>query len=110
MLRARIENHKTFASSAIKTALKQENLNPEIEEKLLQLQRYQERQMKHEPEVPSPVTKLSQPIVNSRHPSAPRKRPLSTSKNDDADWVMETPKRSRPNRTGDVKKVEVETQ
>ena len=31
---------------AIKNALKQENLNPEIEEKLLQLQRYQERQMR----------------------------------------------------------------
>ncbi|XP_057659195.1 nucleosome-remodeling factor subunit NURF301 isoform X2 [Diorhabda carinulata] len=98
-----------YIQQTIKTALKQENLNPEIEEKLLQLQRYQERQMKHEPEIPASVTKLSQPIINSRHPSSSRKRPLSTSKNDDADWVMETPKRSRPNRIIEVKKVEVET-
>lgn len=32
--------------AAIKNALKQENLNPEIEEKLLKMQRYQEQQMK----------------------------------------------------------------
>ncbi|XP_072386734.1 nucleosome-remodeling factor subunit NURF301 isoform X2 [Diabrotica undecimpunctata] len=99
-----------YIQQTIKTALKQENLNPEIEEKLLQLQRYQERQMKHEPEVPAPVVKLSQPIVNSRHPTTSRKRPLSSSKNEDADWVMETPKRSRPNRTVEVKKIEVEPQ
>lgn len=32
--------------------MKQENLNPEIEEKLIQLQRYQEKQMKNEPATP----------------------------------------------------------
>ncbi|CAG9862131.1 unnamed protein product [Phyllotreta striolata] len=103
-----------YIQQTIRTALKQENLNPEIEEKLLMLQRYQERQMKQEPEAASSLTKLSQPIVNSRQPgAATRKRPLSSSKNDDADWVMETPKRSRPSRTaagaGDVKKPEIET-
>lgn len=35
--------------AAIKNVLKQGNLNPEIEEKLLTLQRYQEKQMKGEP-------------------------------------------------------------
>ncbi|XP_024944598.1 nucleosome-remodeling factor subunit NURF301 isoform X2 [Cephus cinctus] len=35
-----------YIQQTIKNALKQENLNPEIEEKLLQLQRYQEKQMK----------------------------------------------------------------
>ncbi|CAH1170436.1 unnamed protein product [Phaedon cochleariae] len=110
-----------YIQQTIKTALKQENLNPEIEEKLLQLQRYQERQMttsKDQPpegvaQQPPSLPKLaSQPIVNARPPAvaAPsRKRQLSASRNDDADWVMETPKRSRPNRgavaVGEGKKV-----
>lgn len=47
---------------AIKNALKQENLNPEIEEKLIQLQRYQEKQMKNEP--PTPV--ISRPQSRKR--------------------------------------------
>ncbi|KAG5899121.1 hypothetical protein JTB14_021623 [Gonioctena quinquepunctata] len=112
-----LDNNKQFVvtpdyiQQTIKTALKQENLNPEIEEKLLQLQRYQEKQMKHEPELPLPVPKLSQPIVNSRFPQPSRKRPPSCSKNDDSDWVMDTPKRSRPNRNNEVpKKLEIETQ
>ncbi|XP_069695049.1 nucleosome-remodeling factor subunit NURF301 isoform X3 [Periplaneta americana] len=37
-----------YIQHTIKNALKQENLNPEIEEKLLQLQRYQEKQMKQD--------------------------------------------------------------
>lgn len=118
-------NLKIFSdiSAAIKTALKQENLNPEIEEKLLQLQRYQEKQMKQEPEqVPPPILKVSPPVItNSRFtaaaaaaaatvpPPPPRKRPLSASKNDDSDWVMETPKRSRPSRNNEHhKKIEQE--
>lgn len=35
-----------YIQQTIKNALKQENLNPDIEEKLINLQRYQERQMK----------------------------------------------------------------
>lgn len=58
--------------------------------------------MKQEPEqVPPPIVKISPPVVtNSRFTAPPptRKRPPSASKNDDSDWVMETPKRSRPNR------------
>lgn len=91
--------------AAIKTALKQENLNPEIEEKLLlQLQRYQERQTKHEPDVPTPVSRVSTP--SSVRPPA-RKRPPSASSKVDEDWVMETPKRSRPNRTNETKRDEI---
>lgn len=100
---------------AIKNALKQENLNPEIEEKLLQLQRYQERQMKHEPDCPSPVPKpVTAPAIvatPNRYPAASRKRPASTSKNDDdADWVMDQPKRSRPTKNNEVRKTEVSPQ
>nr|XP_023027352.1 nucleosome-remodeling factor subunit NURF301 [Leptinotarsa decemlineata] len=116
VISANLDSNKQFIvtpdyiQQTIKTALKQENLNPEIEEKLLQLQKYQEKQMKQEPEVPAPVPKLShsQPIVNSRIPPPIRKRPPSGSKNDDTDWVMETPKRSRPNRNNEVKKLETE--
>ncbi|KAL3268250.1 hypothetical protein HHI36_007374 [Cryptolaemus montrouzieri] len=89
-----------YIQQTIKSALKQENLNPEIEEKLLQLQRYQERQMKQEPDVPAvitgspaPVHSPVAPIVNRILPS--RKRPPSGSRNDDSEWIMETPKRSR---------------
>ncbi|XP_030753207.1 nucleosome-remodeling factor subunit NURF301 isoform X3 [Sitophilus oryzae] len=97
-----------YIQQTIKTALKQENLNPEIEEKLLQLQRYQEKQMKQEPECPSPVPKVVPPTIPTvnRFATVARKRPPSTSKNDDADWVMEQPKRSRPNRNSESKKIE----
>ncbi|KAJ8968859.1 hypothetical protein NQ317_016782 [Molorchus minor] len=93
-----------YIQQTIKTALKQENLNPEIEEKLLQLQRYQEKQMKQEPDLPIPVPKVNPVVANSRYSSA-RKRPPSTSKNDDTEWVLETPKRSRPNRNNEIKKI-----
>lgn len=71
--------------------------------------------MKQEPEqVPPPIAKVSPPVVtNSRFTPQPpaRKRPPSATKNDDSDWVMETPKRSRPNRSIEHhKKVEVEPQ
>ncbi|KAJ8928259.1 hypothetical protein NQ314_019210, partial [Rhamnusium bicolor] len=99
-----------YIQQTIKTALKQENLNPEIEEKLLQLQRYQEKQMKQEPELPAPVPKVNPPVVtNSRFPTTSRKRPPSASKNDDSDWVLETPKRSRPSRPNEIKKIEPES-
>lgn len=64
-----------FLILAIKNALKQENLNPEIEEKLLQLQRYQEKQMKGgvENSVSSNQTHNSPAATTPRPPS--RKRP-----------------------------------
>lgn len=82
---------------AIKTALKQENLNPEIEEKLLQLQRYQEKRMQQDPEVapPPPNRVNNQPAVANALRPPSRKRPPST-RDDDSEWIMETPKRSRP--------------
>jgi hypothetical protein len=64
---------------AIKTALKQENLNPEIEEKLLQLQRYQERQIKQgkqEVVVGSPaIVTAPTPVTPTSRPTAAKKRP-----------------------------------
>lgn len=68
--------------SAIKTALKQENLNPEIEEKLLQLQRYQEKQIKQgkqEVVVGSPaIVPTPAPSTPVSRPSAAKKRPAPT--------------------------------
>ncbi|KRT79741.1 PHD finger motif containing protein [Oryctes borbonicus] len=105
------QNNKQFVvtpdyiQQTIKTALKQENLNPEIEEKLLQLQRYQEKQMKQEPELPVHSNRAVQNAFN-RNSLPARKRPPSASKNDDEDWVMETPKRTRPSRLTEIKKDE----
>lgn len=102
--------------SAIKIALKQENLNPEIEEKLLQLQRYQEKQMKGgmENSMTSNQAHQNSPITTTPRPPS-RKRPAPSSNiptvaatttpagiqasggdedKDDKDWV-ETP-RKRP--------------
>lgn len=106
-----------FTHLAIKSALKQENLNPEIEEKLLILQRYQEKQMlRQESDHTSHVTpKIHHPqhtqsttssILTSSRTITSRKRPPSASRtNEDADWVMETPKRSRPTRTTELRKI-----
>ncbi|XP_060530010.1 nucleosome-remodeling factor subunit NURF301 isoform X2 [Cylas formicarius] len=102
-----------YIQQTIKTALKQENLNPEIEEKLLQLQRYQEKQMKQEPDnCPSPLPKvIASPVVSAARLVPPtRKRPPSISKSDDSEWVMETPKRTRPNRTSESKKTDSDVQ
>ncbi|KAG8288808.1 hypothetical protein J6590_010919 [Homalodisca vitripennis] len=68
-----------YIQQSIKNALKQENLNPEIEEKLLQLQRYQqEKQVKKEgvapvSPAPSPVapTPPAKPAPARKRPSAP---------------------------------------
>lgn len=69
--------------SAIKNALKQENLNPEIEEKLLQLQRYQEKQMKQESGIPQPVALVAAvtpiPTPPPPKPQPTRKRPQTSS-------------------------------
>ncbi|XP_015116667.1 nucleosome-remodeling factor subunit NURF301 isoform X2 [Diachasma alloeum] len=62
-----------YIQQTIKNALKQENLNPEIEEKLLQLQRYQEKQMKVDSVPNSQAQTPATPI--SRAPS--RKRPAT---------------------------------
>ncbi|XP_026669711.1 nucleosome-remodeling factor subunit NURF301 isoform X4 [Ceratina calcarata] len=64
-----------YIQQTIKNALKQENLNPEIEEKLLQLQRYQEKQMKGgvENSVTTNQTHTTPTVITPRIPS--RKRP-----------------------------------
>lgn len=71
--------------------MKQENLNPEIEEKLLNLQRYQEKQMKSESHQPATV-------VEQQQNSAPhnKKRPTSRMQDDD-DWQLDIPKRRTKN-------------
>lgn len=103
---------RNFSFLAIKNALKQENLNPEIEEKLLQLQRYQEKQMKGgvENSVTGNQAHNSPAATTPRPPS--RKRPApsnipaaattptsaaqsSNDDKDDKDWV-ETSPRKRP--------------
>ncbi|CAH1403971.1 unnamed protein product [Nezara viridula] len=73
-----------YIQQTIKNALKQENLNPEVEEKLIKLQRYQEKQMKEDTTgvttVSSAVTTTTgvgiptTPTSNSL--TLPRKRPL----------------------------------
>lgn len=89
---------------AIKNALRQENLNPEIEEKLLNLQRYQEKQMKAvaaEPQetVVTPA-QIHQPYLSPVKSSTnSKKRPSSRSQDDD-DWVLDTPKRRPLRATG----------
>ncbi|XP_031848362.1 nucleosome-remodeling factor subunit NURF301 E(bx) isoform X5 [Nomia melanderi] len=67
-----------YIQQTIKNALKQENLNPEIEEKLLQLQRYQEKQMKGSVEnsVATNQTHTTPTVTTPRVPS--RKRPAPT--------------------------------
>lgn len=90
-----------FAISAIQNALRQDNLNPEIEEKLLNLQRCHEKQMKggHRP--------TSEVLANNHHEytspvkyaSSSRKHAASRPINDDDDWILDTPKRRPPRAT-----------
>lgn len=94
-----------YIQQTIKNALKQENLNPEIEEKLLQLQRYQEKQMKGGVENSATNNQthttptITTPRVPSRKKPAPSNIPTTTSStnvqsitNDkDTDW--ETPRK-----------------
>ncbi|XP_054008049.1 nucleosome-remodeling factor subunit NURF301 isoform X1 [Hylaeus anthracinus] len=95
-----------YIQQTIKNALKQENLNPEIEEKLLQLQRYQEKQMKGSVEnsISTNQTHATPTITTPRVPS--RKRPApsnipttttptsaqSTTHDQDTEWA-ETPRK-----------------
>lgn len=65
--------------------------------------------MKQEPDIVTPITRVSTaatvapaPVSTIKPPA--RKRPPSASKNHDEDWVMETPKRNRPNRGSEIKK------
>ncbi|XP_048270698.1 nucleosome-remodeling factor subunit NURF301 isoform X2 [Bombus terrestris] len=95
-----------YIQQTIKNALKQENLNPEIEEKLLQLQRYQEKQMKGGVENSASNNQthttptITTPRVPSRKRPAPSNIPTTTSStnvqsitNDkDTDWA-ETPRK-----------------
>ncbi|KAJ2952773.1 hypothetical protein O0L34_g7133 [Tuta absoluta] len=92
-----------YIQQTIKSALKQENLNPEIEEKLLQLQRYQEKQMKpegRERERELPEREARAVVLPARSPSpppAPRRRPAAR-QDDDDEWVDVSP-RKRPRST-----------
>lgn len=75
--------------------------------------------MKQEPDLPVPKVQSPVPPLNPRYSTVPaRKRTPSASRNDDSEWVMETPKRSRSGRVnnttavssvsapGDIKKIE----
>lgn len=68
-----------FIQQTIRKALKQENLHPDIEQKLLQLQRFQEKQKRDDGEVETPTTHFATPSAN-------RKRTMSgASWNEDLD-------------------------
>nr|XP_034840271.1 nucleosome-remodeling factor subunit NURF301 [Maniola hyperantus] len=79
-----------YIQQTIKSALKQENLNPEIEEKLLQLQRYQEKQMKPEVPVEREVRAVA---VRSPSPPPPPRRRGPSRHDDDAEWVETSPRK-----------------
>ncbi|XP_071445006.1 nucleosome-remodeling factor subunit NURF301 isoform X3 [Hetaerina americana] len=75
-----------YIQQTIKSALKQENLNPEIEEKLIQLQRYQEKQMKQDKTRPVALTPAAATTPTPNLPRRPaRKRPQVTKEDDDDD-------------------------
>ncbi|GAB0089853.1 nucleosome-remodeling factor subunit NURF301 [Sergentomyia squamirostris] len=86
-----------YIQQTIKNALKQENLNPEIEEKLLNLQRYQERQMKTETPGQSSsnqsIRDTSSPFEDHSLSPPPRRKRRSSLSQDDEEWVLETPRR-----------------
>ncbi|XP_060810725.1 nucleosome-remodeling factor subunit NURF301 [Amyelois transitella] len=80
-----------YIQQTIKSALKQENLNPEIEEKLLQLQRYQEKRMKPEQQ---PEREPRAIAVAAHSPSPPpRRRAASSRLDDDDEWVDSSPRK-----------------
>lgn len=83
---------------AIQNALRQVNLNPEIEEKLLNLQRCHEKQMKGGQRPTAEVLANNHHEYTSpgKYPSGSRKH--SASRTEDEDWILDTPKR-RPPRT-----------
>lgn len=76
-------NYKTnlpLPHTAIKNALRQQNLNPEIEEKLLNLQRYQEQQLKDGADAPFTYTPITTSAATSH-----RKRVIRRQHDDDDD-------------------------
>lgn len=86
--------------SAIKNALRQENINPDIEEKLLNLQRCHEKQMKGD------HRSLSSVLFNNHHEYTSPTKQTPTRKNvplgrqaEDNEWILETPKRRPPKTT-----------
>ncbi|XP_046429162.1 nucleosome-remodeling factor subunit NURF301 isoform X3 [Neodiprion fabricii] len=95
-----------YIQQTIKNALKQENLNPEIEEKLLQLQRYQEKQMKGGVEssitcnqIHGTPTATTTRAPSRKRPAPPHVPPLAspttpnvTTNDKDNEW-SETPKK-----------------
>ncbi|KAL1380068.1 hypothetical protein pipiens_014471, partial [Culex pipiens pipiens] len=100
-----------YIQQTIKNALKQENLNPEIEEKLLNLQRYQEKQMKVDDRGGAAIalqhnySNMSSSREHHHHhsqstPSKAKKR-VYRGEDDDDEWMMDTPKR-RPTKAGGV--------
>ncbi|XP_049867331.1 nucleosome-remodeling factor subunit NURF301 [Pectinophora gossypiella] len=83
-----------YIQQTIKSALKQENLNPEIEEKLLQLQRYQEKQMR--PETREVIEREPRVVaVSAQSPSPPPRRRVVSRHDDDDEWIDTSP-RKRP--------------
>lgn len=78
--------------------MKQENLNPEIEEKLLNLQRFQEKQMKGEQQSTSVALAHNHHEYTSPIKQSSARKRLSVRGVDDEEWIGETPKR-RPPRT-----------
>ncbi|XP_028161986.1 nucleosome-remodeling factor subunit NURF301 [Ostrinia furnacalis] len=85
-----------YIQQTIKSVLKQDNLNPEIEEKLLQQLRYHEKRNK-----PEQVEREPRAVaVVARSPSPPpRRRPTSSRNDDDDEWVDSSPRkrgRARP--------------
>lgn len=76
-----------FPPPAIKNALRQQNLNPDIEEKLLNLQRYQEQQLKDGADAPFTYTPIY--TAHTSTPSLQRKRVVRKHHDDDDDDLDE---------------------
>lgn len=97
--------------TAIKNVLRQGNLNPEIEEKLLTLQRYQEKQAKGEPFDSTSFSNVTYPTRGTRtttsvydsQDSEDSEEEVSDSStktpsrrragDDDDEWVLDTPRK-----------------
>lgn len=78
--------------------MRQENLNPEIEEKLLNLQRFQEKQMKGEQQSTSAALAHNHHEYTSPAKQSSARKRLPVRAQEDVEWIVETPKR-RPPRT-----------
>lgn len=109
----KIKQISLIINLAIKNVLRQGNLNPEIEEKLLNLQRYQEKQAKGEPFEPTIFTSTystrgktrtyesgdeseeSEEQDSSDEQSAPpsKSRRRGNLDDDDDEWVLDTPRK-----------------